>query len=545
MKIKLNKANPEVPMVVRDSYYFSTRNGMKVAEITLAKDGEYILTIDGNVYSPYEASAKRSSHYKDTIIKLSNQMHQALDAYNDSFVGLAKQIVPVTNRAVVEEQLKKLSKKQYKRTNFSFPQPNKSDVQSDLEEEAKMKFFSIWSSKTSAKKKYVSDNVDEEYNKRVENWNELKRYHESIQDYFENVNNNQYQQEYEINKKAIEDELNGDKTYVSNRFNDLSSKCNLPFDVTLECDYDQKEGTINATASLPSMLHIPETKVVPQAFGKISIKEKIKREIEEDATKTLLGLAYYLAGHLFSLSVHISRVRLSVVTGFLGLYWVEFERNTFSVLSYSSFDPLQDFFNHPHVIDYANPAVTFIQEDEYKQRVADMIKVSETLAGNDNLIVLSIKDATLICSHLGGVDDLKTALQEAKKSNSTVVIANKRYQIILKELSIKNTDTGSATPSSYNQSQIVEPANVPTEQPPVINEPLDPMFEECAQLIVSSQVASTSFLQRNFSIGYNRAERIMIQLKKAGIVGSDYRTNPRCVLINDKKALDNIIKTLR
>ena len=49
---------------------------------------------------------------------------------------------------------------------------------------------------------------------------------------------------------------------------------------------------------------------------------------------------------------------------------------------------------------------------------------------------------------------------------------------------------------------------------------LDPFFEEAAHAIVTSQIGSTSMIQRRFSIGYNRAGRLMDQLEAAGIVGS-------------------------
>ena len=48
---------------------------------------------------------------------------------------------------------------------------------------------------------------------------------------------------------------------------------------------------------------------------------------------------------------------------------------------------------------------------------------------------------------------------------------------------------------------------------------LDPLFEEAAQLVVSRQMGSTSTIQRQYAIGYNRAGRIMDQLEQAGIVG--------------------------
>ena len=74
---------------------------------------------------------------------------------------------------------------------------------------------------------------------------------------------------------------------------------------------------------------------------------------------------------------------------------------------------------------------------------------------------------------------------------------------------------------------------------------LDPMFEECAKLVVSSQQGSTSMLQRNFSIGYNRAGKIMDQLQKAGVVGAQVGAKPRDVLVQDFNTLETIIRNLR
>ena len=74
---------------------------------------------------------------------------------------------------------------------------------------------------------------------------------------------------------------------------------------------------------------------------------------------------------------------------------------------------------------------------------------------------------------------------------------------------------------------------------------LDPMFEDAARLIVLSQSGSTSLIQRKFSIGYNRAGRLMDQLEKAGVVGPAIGSKPRDVLIQDEVTLSNLINSLR
>ena len=74
---------------------------------------------------------------------------------------------------------------------------------------------------------------------------------------------------------------------------------------------------------------------------------------------------------------------------------------------------------------------------------------------------------------------------------------------------------------------------------------LDPLFEDAARVIVLSQSGSTSLIQRKFSIGYNRAGRIMDQMEKAGIVGVASGSKPREVLIQDEMSLENLLTDFR
>lgn len=66
----------------------------------------------------------------------------------------------------------------------------------------------------------------------------------------------------------------------------------------------------------------------------------------------------------------------------------------------------------------------------------------------------------------------------------------------------------------------------------------DPLFEEAARLLIYHQQGSTSLIQRKFSIGYNRAGRIMDQLERAGIVGPANGSKAREVLCMDENDLD-------
>ncbi len=71
----------------------------------------------------------------------------------------------------------------------------------------------------------------------------------------------------------------------------------------------------------------------------------------------------------------------------------------------------------------------------------------------------------------------------------------------------------------------------------------DPLFEEVARRVVTSNTASTSSLQRVYSIGYNRAGKIMDQLEAAGIVGPSQGGKPRAVLV-DPVGLESILASI-
>jgi len=60
----------------------------------------------------------------------------------------------------------------------------------------------------------------------------------------------------------------------------------------------------------------------------------------------------------------------------------------------------------------------------------------------------------------------------------------------------------------------------------------DARFEEAKEIVVTTQKASASYLQRRLKVGYARAARLLDDLEEAGVVGPDQGSKPREVLIN-------------
>ena len=59
----------------------------------------------------------------------------------------------------------------------------------------------------------------------------------------------------------------------------------------------------------------------------------------------------------------------------------------------------------------------------------------------------------------------------------------------------------------------------------------DEEYEMCRAFVIKAQKASTSLLQRQFRIGYNKAARIIDQLEADGVIGPQLGSKPREVYI--------------
>lgn len=65
----------------------------------------------------------------------------------------------------------------------------------------------------------------------------------------------------------------------------------------------------------------------------------------------------------------------------------------------------------------------------------------------------------------------------------------------------------------------------------------DPLFDEAASVVINAGKASTSYLQRRMSLGYNRAAKIMDQLERAGVIGPAEGVKPRSILVANLEEL--------
>ncbi|MBS4216793.1 DNA translocase FtsK [Bacillus sp. FJAT-49711] len=79
----------------------------------------------------------------------------------------------------------------------------------------------------------------------------------------------------------------------------------------------------------------------------------------------------------------------------------------------------------------------------------------------------------------------------------------------------------------FEQEELLKRAQVQEDE--------DELFFESCDFVVNQGSASTSLLQRQFRIGYNRAARLILMMEQQGIISEAKGSKPRDVLINERE----------
>lgn len=88
------------------------------------------------------------------------------------------------------------------------------------------------------------------------------------------------------------------------------------------------------------------------------------------------------------------------------------------------------------------------------------------------------------------------------------------------------------------EAQYVEDFSQIEEDKVSVNADFDPLYDEAVKLVVESEQASVSYLQRKLKVGYARAARIVDQLEQSGVIGPFENSKPREVLLSREAWLE-------
>lgn len=320
--------------------------------LELATWGEYRLTTNGIT----DGSARRTSAYKTAYAKITMDMLHAYEAEDRQYTSIHRQMPTVQTISTYQEELQHLAPQKYHCTLlFTLPKPTPHNLELELEKEVySLNFGKTAKEELIDKQSYIKSRLSALIQTRQSLWQEASDLFHRIEKAKEEKANANYLEEYKILYQKKQAFIEGKDAAVADGLKTMCETISIPSSLDLHYDYIQQSHLLNVNLVLTNGIHLPTSKATLLSSGKISIKNKLVKEMIADKTKSVLSLVYYLAAHLLNVSPNIHYLRLSLYEKNLQspLLWVEFDRNQFANKSSQTLDVISDILSHPHVLHY-------------------------------------------------------------------------------------------------------------------------------------------------------------------------------------------------
>lgn len=450
----------DIPQRLEKSFQLNDR--YHSAKLSLDRLGNYDVHVPYNVT---DATARRSLWYKSTMLDLTQQMLNAYTNATAAFVNIVKHSVSIeTEIQHYVNRLEHLQPAKYARKQCPSLQPTKQSVKIELEEEAAKKYYTLFFSNSSIKKRYVDENLETTYADRLKKWEDIVSYFDYIESIVEAKANKEFYERYLKEKKALEDKLFGPDEFVQAGISEIKEDPNLPVrNLSCAIEYKQKDKVLDIIVDINGEPGIPGDFAQLYATGKLWVKAKAARDLAFEKTSYYLGLAYYLSSKLFGLTLNISKIRCSLVnnTENLGILWIEFERESLkNALTNQSINLIQETLMMNHVFDLGNgwdlkkiPLSYFNQLVEERKNRTQLVKQPKPSQRHTDNIEVSIQDAKLLASSIHDNEELLAAIQDAEAKNECNVNISKAHAGILEEIKKSNNqNTLFEAPSTSSSS---------------------------------------------------------------------------------------------
>lgn len=317
--------------------------------VTITPDGVYNLSL--NSWDTSDASARRTNEFKNAMFEVSNDLIKAYDSMADSYINLHGKMLKLHRRSYYEGKLPKIELETYRRKTYKIQQPTKREVKTDLDEEAKGMFYASGTSNDMSN--YVNSKLDSVFSDRMKKWEEAKEFFEKIETAHEQRENAAYKAKYDSLMQGQADYMAGAEYVVKDAIDQRMANVTMPYTIDVNMSYAQDSHLMVIDVELMNGVSIPEQKATLLASGKVSVKGKLVKEIEQEKTTGMLGVLYYIASVAFDASPNIDNVRISLWDAQKqnGYGWVDFPRNELLHNTMQKFAPTLDIFSYNRVMN--------------------------------------------------------------------------------------------------------------------------------------------------------------------------------------------------
>ena len=304
-------------------------------------------------------SVKRSEKYKESVNGLIEQKKVELDEETSKFIFISKFTPAIVSEADIQKAIENLTPKIHDALHFEIEKPTEEKVAIDVEDEAKKNISSLlfWKNK-GLRDAYVSENLPSRFQRKLAEWNTERDAFIEKENLIKVAKDKEYNDDYMAEKKELESIRKGSPDYINERIETILSEISLPAEFSVSYEYNVEIKQLKIDLDLPEIEDMPQEKATILSSGKISIKQKTQKELNQEYAHCVCGIALYLGGTFFNISTTIVEIVISGFTQRLNkangntedqsIYSVKFTRDKFAGLKFEKVDSVEAFSNFEH-----------------------------------------------------------------------------------------------------------------------------------------------------------------------------------------------------
>lgn len=302
---------------------------------------------------------RRSPDYKRQFRELSKRVHAQHEQETEAFVEIHTLTPEVRPASSWKDALSQIAPEAFRPRSFDGSPPDPDRIREELVAEAKREVrpLAFWKARH-MREEYVAVRLrtrlaaeEAAYTKALLDFETKEAMRRESWDEAERVR-------CDTERDRIKRALAGDKAFVEEAFEARIEDMELPVEFSIDLDYDEKAGLLHLDIDLPEIEDLPQKKTNILASGKVSIKDKSKRELTSQYAHCVTGLLFFFAGEAFNVSPKVQTVVASGYTqrvnGRTGheqddyVASVRFERSFFSKLNTKALEPTEAIRGFEH-----------------------------------------------------------------------------------------------------------------------------------------------------------------------------------------------------
>ena len=423
-----------------------------VATVQLDSLGNYEVLVNGSRYSSLENTAKRDADYKPAVADVSSKMLTAFEKRDAQFTMMHKSAPRMQKLNEQQKKIDALAPQQYTRQSFPLSRPVREEIRRELEAEATIRFVDVYDDMKKQRTSFVAENEKEAMAARLRAYEEVQAFFGELEDARESRANAIFQKEYERQRKEIEDYINGEVSVTEHKIHTILGEINLPFRVEVESQYNKDAQLLTTNIEFYGDMNLPNTKGNILSTGRISVKEKLVKEMEQLKTETIISMVYYFAASLFNASINIQTQRISVwLDGKReGILWIQFDRTQFGKLSMRTVNTMLNYYDWPRVdglrvvrgatqlgtldANSFNNAIAQTISDIVGSQPTPSTHAEGTVQQADGSFSIDAKSAAKLQALVPDDDDLKIKVRDMQQRGIDRIVLPKKYWNYIKDL---------------------------------------------------------------------------------------------------------------